>query len=163
MRVCMIGYASYGSGARIRQYATALAQRGDSVDVIALRRQGGPAFEVVDGVNLYRIQEREVNERSSLDYLLRTLRFFLAAALLLARKHLSSPYNVLYIHSVPDFQVFAALVPKLLGARIILDIHDILPELPGLVDGRNLFDPDPFRFPCLALAWRLPLVSKSML
>jgi len=30
---------------------------------------------------------------------------------------------------VPDFEVFAALVPKILGAKIILDIHDIVPEL----------------------------------
>jgi glycosyltransferase involved in cell wall biosynthesis len=29
---------------------------------------------------------------------------------------------------VPDFLVFAALPAKLLGARVILDIHDILPE-----------------------------------
>ena len=35
---------------------------------------------------------------------------------------------MIHVHSVPDFLVFAALVPKLLGARIILDIHDILPE-----------------------------------
>jgi glycosyltransferase involved in cell wall biosynthesis len=30
---------------------------------------------------------------------------------------------------VPDFEVFAAFIPKLLGARVILDIHDIVPEL----------------------------------
>jgi glycosyltransferase involved in cell wall biosynthesis len=29
---------------------------------------------------------------------------------------------------MPDFLVFAALVPKLLGARVILDIHDTAPE-----------------------------------
>jgi glycosyltransferase involved in cell wall biosynthesis len=29
---------------------------------------------------------------------------------------------------VPDFEVFAALVPKLMGAKIILDIHDLVPE-----------------------------------
>jgi glycosyltransferase involved in cell wall biosynthesis len=38
-------------------------------------------------------------------------------------------YDVVHVHNVPDFLVFAALVPKLAGARIILDIHDVLPEL----------------------------------
>jgi hypothetical protein len=29
---------------------------------------------------------------------------------------------------VPDFEVFATIFPKLQGAKIILDIHDIVPE-----------------------------------
>jgi glycosyltransferase involved in cell wall biosynthesis len=124
----MLAYAFYESDTRIMQYATALADRGDSVDVIALRRSGSLPFEVLEGVNVYRIQARERNERSRFDYLIRILRFFFASAMLLTRKHLSCPYKVLHIHSVPDFLVFAALVPKLLGAQIILDIHDILPE-----------------------------------
>jgi glycosyltransferase involved in cell wall biosynthesis len=32
------------------------------------------------------------------------------------------------VHNVPDFLVFAALGPRLLGARVILDLHDLLPE-----------------------------------
>jgi glycosyltransferase involved in cell wall biosynthesis len=43
----------------------------------------------------------------------------------------SRPYDIVHVHSVPDFEVFAALVPKLAGARVILDIHDIVPELYG--------------------------------
>ena len=128
MRVCMLAYAFYESDARIMQYATALADRGDSVDVIALRRSGSLPFEVLGGVNVYRIQNRERNEQSRFDYLLRIFRFLLVSAVFLTRRHLSKPYKVLHIHSVPDFLVFAAIVPKLLGARVILDIHDILPE-----------------------------------
>lgn len=30
---------------------------------------------------------------------------------------------------MPDLLVLAAIVPKLLGARIILDLHDPMPEL----------------------------------
>jgi hypothetical protein len=32
---------------------------------------------------------------------------------------------------VPDFEVFAGLIPKIMGARVILDIRDIVPELYG--------------------------------
>ena len=31
--------------------------------------------------------------------------------------------------NIPDFMVFAAVFPKLTGAKIILDVHDIVPEL----------------------------------
>jgi glycosyltransferase involved in cell wall biosynthesis len=32
------------------------------------------------------------------------------------------------VHSVPDFLVFAAWLPRMLGTPVVLDIHDILPE-----------------------------------
>jgi glycosyltransferase involved in cell wall biosynthesis len=98
------------------------------VDVVALRREGMPGFEVLDRVNVHRIQSRQINERSQLAYLLRILQFLIHSAFVLTKKHLSKPYDVVHVHSVPDFLVFGAAVPKLLGARLILDIHDILPE-----------------------------------
>jgi len=30
---------------------------------------------------------------------------------------------------MPDFIVFAAIIPKLLGAKVILDVHDLMPEV----------------------------------
>ena len=128
MRVAMLAYAFYESDTRIQQYATALAARGDSVDIIALRKEGTSAFEVLNGVNVYRIQRRTVNERGPFDYLFRILRFLMVSAWVLAKKHLSKPYKVVHVHNVPDFLVFGALVPKLCGAHVILDIHDVLPE-----------------------------------
>jgi glycosyltransferase involved in cell wall biosynthesis len=124
----MVSYSFYESDVRMLQYATALIGRGDTVDVIALRRPGSPAFEVLGGVNLYRIQSREVNEQSRIAYLIRILRFLLLSIFVLAKKHSAKRYEVIHVHSVPDFLVFSAIVPKLLGARVILDIHDILPE-----------------------------------
>ncbi len=128
MKVCMLVYAFYESDSRVLQYATLLAARGDSVDVIALQREGTPQFEVLDGVKVHRVQKRIVNERSQFDYLFRILRFFLVCTWLLAKRQFSRRYDVIHVHSVPDFLVFATAVPKLMGTRVILDIHDILPE-----------------------------------
>jgi glycosyltransferase involved in cell wall biosynthesis len=124
----MLAYAFYEVDTRIMQYASALVERGDTVDVLALRREGSPAFEVIDGVNVYRIQTRRVNEKSRLAYLFRMLRFLLVSSFVLTKRQFTKPYQVIHVHSVPDFLVFAATLPKLFGARIILDIHDILPE-----------------------------------
>ena len=38
-------------------------------------------------------------------------------------------YDIVHVHNIPDFLVFSALVPKLTRARLILDIHDLVPEL----------------------------------
>jgi glycosyltransferase involved in cell wall biosynthesis len=124
----MVTYSDYVGDTRIMQYATALAERGDAVDVIGIGRPGTPAFEVHRGVNVHRVQFREVNERRVFDYGVRILRFLVVAAFTLTKKHLARRYDVIHVHSVPDFLVFAALIPKALGARVILDIHDILPE-----------------------------------
>ena len=124
----MLAYAFYESDTRIMRYAESLAQRGDQVDVIALRREDQAASGMVSGVNVFRIQRRSPNTSGKFSYLFEVLLFVLRAMTLLARRHVVNRYQVVHVHSVPDFLVFAAWFPKVTGARIILDIHDLLPE-----------------------------------
>jgi glycosyltransferase involved in cell wall biosynthesis len=129
VRVCMLTYSFYESDTRILQYATALARRGDMVDVVALRRSNDlPECEVLNGVNVYRIQTRQINEKGLFSYAARILRFLLRSALFLRQKHHQQPYDLVHVHNVPDFLVFSALFPKVSGVPVILDIHDLLPE-----------------------------------
>src|ERR1700730_322818 len=43
-------------------------------------------------------------------------------------RHLRRKYDFIHVHSVPDFLVFAAWLPRISGTPEVLDIHDILPE-----------------------------------
>jgi glycosyltransferase involved in cell wall biosynthesis len=124
----MVAYTFYEADNRVRRYAEALAKRGDDVDAIALQREGQTPFEVIRGVKVHRIQKRLIDERGPFTYLRKLLMFFFRSAWLLTVRHLKEPYDVIHVHSVPDFQVFATLIPRLMGARVILDIHDIVPE-----------------------------------
>jgi glycosyltransferase involved in cell wall biosynthesis len=128
IKACMLAYAFYETDNRIRRYAEALVKRGDEVEAIVLGRKGQPTEEIIKGVRVLRIQKRERDERRPISYLLKILMFFVRSAWVLTTRHLRSRYDVIHVHSVPDFQVFATLVPRLLGARVILDIHDIVPE-----------------------------------
>lgn len=128
MRVCMISYSFYESDNRVRRYAESLSQRGDHVDVISLDRGVDGSTGEMNGVNIFRVQKRVVNERGKLAYLERLVKFLLRSAWLVSRMHLRRAYDVVHVHNIPDFEVFSALVPKLRGAKVILDIHDILPE-----------------------------------
>jgi glycosyltransferase involved in cell wall biosynthesis len=129
-RVCMVTHSFYESDNRVTRYASALVARGDAVDVLALRQSPElPEQEIIEGVRVFRIQDRfEKAEQTKLAYLWPLLRFLRAAMHWLTRRHASGPYDLLHIHNVPDFMVFAGWYPKLTGARIILDIHDIVPE-----------------------------------
>lgn len=141
MKACAVAYTFYEADNRVRRYAEALAKRGDEVDAIALRREGQPCFEVIRGVRVHRIQKRLRNERGPVGYLGKLLLFFLRSMWLLSVQSLKQRYDVIHVHSVPDFQVFATLIPRIMGTPVILDIHDIVPEFYASkfkVDERSL-------------------------
>jgi glycosyltransferase involved in cell wall biosynthesis len=125
---CAVAYTIYETDYRVRRYAEALVEAGNRVDAIALRVKGKSINEQMNGVDLLRIQRRHFDEKGPLSYLFKILVFFFRGAFILTCRHVRKPYEVIHIHSVPDFLVFMGFIPKLLGARIILDIHDILPE-----------------------------------
>jgi glycosyltransferase involved in cell wall biosynthesis len=129
LRVCHVAYTFYENDNRVIRYAEALADRGHQVDVIALRRPGQSKIEQLRGVTIHRIQRRVVTERSVWVYLFKLLSFFARSTLRLTARQLRRRYDLIHVHNVPDFLVFAAIAPKLMGARVILDVHDILPEL----------------------------------
>jgi glycosyltransferase involved in cell wall biosynthesis len=39
------------------------------------------------------------------------------------------PPTIIYVHTMPDVLVFAGLVPRLLGSKLVLDVHEPMPEL----------------------------------
>jgi glycosyltransferase involved in cell wall biosynthesis len=149
-RVCMVSYSFYESDNRVTRYAQALAARGDHVDVFALRRKPAtPAEEVINGVHVFRIQDRfGKTEQSKLAYLLPLLRFVCNSSAWITRKHAQQKYDLIHVHNVPDFMVFSAWYPKITGTPIILDIHDIVPEFFA-----SKFQVEHRRFIFTLLAW----------
>jgi glycosyltransferase involved in cell wall biosynthesis len=128
LKVAMLTYSFYESDPRVRRYAETLVKTGNSVDVISLGHEGQEACSEVNGVTVYHIQRRTIDEKGKFDYLFRILKFFLKSAVFVTRKHFSRGYDIVHVHSLPDFEVFAALIPRLFGAKIILDIHDPVPD-----------------------------------
>jgi len=129
MRVCLVAHRFYEFNTHMRQFATAFVRRGDVVDVIGVGREGAPRYEAIDGVNVYRIQVRNIDERGPIDYLTKMVIFALRAARFLAFRHLKCRYDLIHVQSVPDFLVFSAIVPKITGTPVILDLRDLVPEL----------------------------------
>jgi hypothetical protein len=129
-RHCMVVHADYPIGeTRVEREALALVDQGYQVDVICLRYPMQPELAVVDGVQVHRLPVWRFKYGSGLAVqLFEYLAFFTLAFIRLARLHRQRHYNAVQVHNLPDFLVFAALIPKLSGARIILDLHDLMPE-----------------------------------
>src|SRR5207248_825342 len=76
-----------------------------------------------------------------LQYLLEYLEFFLKAAALCSVRHLRRRYDLVQVNTLPDTLVFAALVPRVLGTPVLLDLHEPMPEFFATkfgVDRRSL-------------------------
>ena len=129
-KICMISYSDYETDNRVIRYAEALTGRGDSVDILGIRRQPQqPVEQMVGLVRVRRIQERYgKKEKGKRGYLFPLLKFWLLACFHLTRRHVRQRYDLIHIHNIPDFLVFAAWLPRLTGAKVILDIHDVVPE-----------------------------------
>jgi glycosyltransferase involved in cell wall biosynthesis len=128
-KICMVAYTNYLSDARPRREAEALTRRGDQVDFIALGEKDRPALEIVQGVRVFRVKQLRYRGGGGISYGLAYLRFLLTATLKLLSLFRKERYDFVYVHTMPDLIVLVGLIPRLFGARIILDIHDMMPEL----------------------------------
>jgi glycosyltransferase involved in cell wall biosynthesis len=130
--ISMVTYSFYESDNRVRRYAETLARRGDHVRVFCLGQSGSnPHSDEDTGVQVIPLQHRNRNERKPLDHAIRLMRFWWRA--LWALRHRTdgsgSGCELVHAHNIPDFIVFAGLWPKLYGGKILLDLHDLVPEL----------------------------------
>lgn len=125
----MVAYTNYLTDARPRREAEALAARGDKVDFLALREEGRPSTERIEGVGVVRVMMERYRGGSTLLYIGNYVLFFLLATFKTAFLFVKYRYDVIYVHTMPDFMVFAASIPKTFGAKVVLDMHDTMPEL----------------------------------
>jgi glycosyltransferase involved in cell wall biosynthesis len=112
----------------VAKEAHALSAAGWSVDVICLRGPGETAFETLDNIHIHRIGITH-RRGSKLRYMLEYGGSMLHMALLLTRCRLKKRFRVIQVNTMPDALVFITLLPRLLGARILLDLHEPMPEL----------------------------------
>ena len=133
-RVCILRQGNW-YGPDVRREAEALASAGFDVELFLMRAAGAPRRTVVNGVKIIRLPVREHSGLAGtfLDYGL----FFLFAGGFLSVRHIRRPYAVVQANSMPDFLVFAALVPKLLGCRVVAYLQEPTPELAATIYGRK--------------------------
>ncbi len=126
-RVLVVGHTYYPDEPRIRREAEALVSTGCEVTVLCLKRAGTPSFERVDGVQVARlpIQRRR---GSPIRYAGEYLVFFLTATWVVLFKYFRHRYDVVQVWNQPDVLVLAGLIPRLLGARLVLDYRDSMPD-----------------------------------
>jgi glycosyltransferase involved in cell wall biosynthesis len=130
----MLAHTYYLRDPRVRREAEALASKGFEVHVICLsedqktRMPPEPPYATVNGVQIHRLPISR-KRGSALRYLYEYLVVGILGAVKLATLHFRRKLDVVHVHNMPDILVLAALIPRLGGSKVILDVHDPMPEL----------------------------------
>ena len=130
-RVCVIRQHYVPQDTRVARAVAALAASGCDVDVICLRNRGEPRLERDGRVLIWRVPLRHPRGRGAGGYLAAYGGFFLVAASLATALHARHRYRLLQVHSLPH----------LLGARVLLDLQECMPEVLATKFGTPLGHP----------------------
>lgn len=129
--ICMVVHGPYpiGQPPRVVREVAAARSAGYEVEVIATRRPGEKRVEIVDGIRVHRLPVTHQRGLGAVSMALEYIAFTVLASLALARRSVRRPFAVVQVHNPPDFLLFAALVARLRRSRIVLDIHDLAPDM----------------------------------
>ena len=129
MKMAMVVHSYYPDDVRVRRECEALADRGDTVDLICLQKPDESVSETIGNVSVHRLPVQHNRGQGPFGYIREYVGFFLRATWALTRMWARERYPVVQVHNMPDFLVFVTLIPKILGSRVLLDMHDVTPEL----------------------------------
>ena len=118
----------------------ALELAGYEVDVVCLRRPGEARLGTRGLVTTHRLPIT-TRRGGRLNYLLQYSVFFAVATVLVAVLHARRRFDAVQVNSMPDSLVFSAVVPRLFGARVLLDLHECMPEFYAVKFGVTLRHP----------------------
>jgi glycosyltransferase involved in cell wall biosynthesis len=140
-RICVIRQHYVPLDPRVAREVAALVSFGHEVDVICLRKQGEPRLQRDGQVTVRRLPLRHTRGGGTFRYLMEYGAFFILAACLVTALHLRRRFRLVQVNSLPDVLVFAAMVPRLLGARLLLDLQECMPEFFATKFGTGLHHP----------------------
>lgn len=118
----------YPEDVRVYKEVRALHEAGYSVDVICLRKPGEQHREILDGVRVYRLFHGH-RRGSSLRYIFEYGVSFFVMGILLTVLYFWRLYAVIQVNTMPDALAFITVIPRLFGAKVLLDMHEPTPEL----------------------------------
>lgn len=125
-------HAQYPLGEpRVEREARAAVEAGHVVDVICLRALGEPASATIEGIHVRRLPVEHVRGAGAIQMIREYVGFTIRAAVETARLHRQHPIDVVQVHAPPDFLIASALMPRLGGSGVVLDIHDLSPDMFG--------------------------------
>ena len=127
-RIGMIAYTNYVGDGRVRLEAESLVQWGYEVYFLVPKTGETPRQYTLAGVNVIEVNAQEYGGRKKFVYLLSYIVFMTLALVACTRLYFRRRLSVIHVHNMPNVLVLAAIIPRMFGCHIILDLHDTIVE-----------------------------------
>ena len=124
----MVTYSPYPDDPRPRRAIDALRGEGMIVELVCLGQGNSHKQETSGDLQVFRVPMKH-RRGGKLTYIFQYGSFILISSLIFALRAFTRRYDLVYVHNMPDILVLSALVPKAFGAKVVLDLHDPMPEL----------------------------------
>ncbi len=147
IEILHLAYTRFPADTRVKREIAVLQTTGRRVAVVALRGAGERSVEHRDGVVIIRVRGRK-SRGGALSYVTEYAAFVWRCRRLLVRHRALKDLQVVHVHTLPDFLLWAALPAQRRGTRVVFDMHEIFPE----------FTASRFRGPVGAIVTRLALL-----
>ncbi len=139
---CIVTYSDFGANTRGRKQAAALLEAGYSVDIIIPRSHSdNRSWGLPDELNLHFVPLYKQRSRRQLMYAVRYFWFFVLTFATVTRLYFKRHYNFVQVQTLPEFLIFTAVIPRLWGAKVVLDVCDLSSELYESKFRRSSRDP----------------------
>ncbi len=137
MRICIIRNGYFPQCGRVRKEVNALNSAGVRVDIVCLRKSSkDKLIEKNEFGNIFRLPFS--HHRGNVivygcNYFATLFLFFIVLTIL----YIKNRYDFIQVNTMPDILIFTTAFAKLAGAKVVLDVHEPMPELFETIFGNK--------------------------
>lgn len=131
-RILVIANKYYDDDPRLQREVRALIEAGYYVDLICPRKKAIKNSEFTDGDNLtLKFYSLKISRKrgSKLRYILEYIIYFSFVSYMTTRLYFKHHHRLIQVFVMPEILLLACLIPKLMGAKILMDWMDPMKEV----------------------------------
>ena len=129
LKICMLMYRPIPQIFRRVVIANSIYKKYKNVDVLCIKQKGQNKSININGVTYYRIPISYNKKDKKTVQLSKIISFMIISFIKLLKSNRKNNYQIIHVHNPPDFIILSAIPFKIFfNTKIILDLHDMLPE-----------------------------------
>lgn len=125
-KIAVVAYTTFSTDTRVQKEAYAAKEAGYDLDIYTLNDSSVSDYNIF---NFIRSNIVQYKGHSKFNYIFSYFKFFVYCLFSLSWNYPKHKYKYIHVHNMPNFLVFSAVIPKLFGSKVLLDIHDLMPEI----------------------------------
>ena len=126
LNIAMVAYTTLSTDSRVIREALAAKESGFNVDLYTLNEKNKINLS---GINIVYTNNMQYKGNNKFKFIFGYINFLFFCFFQISKNYFQKRYQILHVNNMPNFLVFCCILPKLLGSKVILDIHDLMPEV----------------------------------